>query len=71
VTVADGESGLLVPLDDVAAMAEALVGVLTDPTLRARLSDGARRHVAEHFDLSARLPDIADLYEGLARRRLR
>jgi glycosyltransferase involved in cell wall biosynthesis len=70
-TLADGESGLLVPLDDEAALAETLTSVLTDPGLRARLSAGARRHVAEHFDLAARLPAVADLYEELARRRLR
>ena len=71
VTLADGESGLLVPLDDEAALADALVRVLTDTTLRARLSEGARRRFAEHFDLDTRLPAVADFYEELARRRLR
>jgi glycosyltransferase involved in cell wall biosynthesis len=69
-TVADGESGLLVPLDDEAAMADALTRVLTDPDLRARLSDGARRRFADNFDLSTRLGAVADFYEELARRRL-
>lgn len=70
VTLADGESGLLVPLDDEGAMAEALTRVLTDPELRARLSAGARRHFVEHFDLGRRVSAIADRYEELTRRRV-
>ncbi len=69
-TLVDGESGLLVPLDDEAAMADALVRVLTDTDLRARLSEGARRRFVDHFDLERRLPAVADRYEELARRRL-
>jgi glycosyltransferase involved in cell wall biosynthesis len=70
VTVADGESGVLVPLDDEAAMAEALIRVLTDTELRGRLSAGARRHFVDNFDLGRRSEAIADRYEELARRRL-
>ncbi len=71
VTLVDGESGLLVPLDDEAAMADALVRVLTDSDLRARLSEGARRRFVENFDLGTRVGAIADLYEELARRRIK
>jgi glycosyltransferase involved in cell wall biosynthesis len=70
VTVADGTSGLLVPLDDEAGLADALTSVLTDAALRERLSAGARRHFLAHFDLGTRVGEIADLYEGLARRRM-
>jgi glycosyltransferase involved in cell wall biosynthesis len=70
-TLVDGESGLLVPLDDEVAMADALVRVLTDDDLRARLSEGARRRFLDRFDLGTRVEAIADLYEDLARRRMR
>jgi glycosyltransferase involved in cell wall biosynthesis len=70
VTLVDGGSGLLVPLDDEGALADALTRVLIDGDLRARLSEGARRHFAQHFDLGARLGAIADFYEELARRRV-
>ncbi len=71
VTVVDGRSGLLVPLDDEQAMAEALVRVLVDADLRSRLSEGARQHFCDHFDLGRRVEAIADLYEDLARRRMK
>jgi glycosyltransferase involved in cell wall biosynthesis len=70
-TLVDGETGLLVPLDDEAAMADALVRVLTDEGLRARLSEGGRRRFVDHFELGARVGAIADLYEELARRPMR
>ena len=44
--VADGESGLLVAPDDPAALADALVRVLSDRALAERLGDGARAAAA-------------------------
>jgi glycosyltransferase involved in cell wall biosynthesis len=41
--VADGENGLLVPVEDPAALADALVQVLSDRELAERLGAGARR----------------------------
>lgn len=43
-------AGLLVPVDDVAAVAAALRSVLADPALAARLSDGARAAAARFGD---------------------
>ena len=47
----DGETGFLVPPDDVEATATALDRVLGDPGLRARLSERGRRHVEDNFGL--------------------
>ena len=44
----DGESALLVPPQSPAALAEALVRLLGDPELRARLARGGRLVAAEH-----------------------
>jgi glycosyltransferase involved in cell wall biosynthesis len=40
-SVRDGETGLLVPYGDKSRFAEVLIKILTDPTLRARLSENA------------------------------
>ncbi len=47
-TVRHGETGLLVPHGDVAALAEALERILTEPELRDRMGRAARR-MAEEF----------------------
>lgn len=59
--VADGETGLIVPPADPAALAAALARVLTDDALRARLAEGAVR-ARERFGWA---PLVA-LIEGLA-----
>jgi len=45
--VQDGETGLLAPIRDPAALAERVRRVLGDPALRTRLVEGAARRVAE------------------------
>lgn len=44
--VQDGESGLLCPVGDAAALARAAMQLLTDHALRTRLAGGARRRLA-------------------------
>ena len=46
-TVRDGETGILVPTDDPAALAAAIARVLEDPGLRARLGAAAVRMAAD------------------------
>jgi glycosyltransferase involved in cell wall biosynthesis len=46
--VRDGETGLVVPAGDVAALAGALARLRDDPALRARLAAAARRDVAAY-----------------------
>jgi glycosyltransferase involved in cell wall biosynthesis len=48
--VRDGREGILVPARDRAALAGALVRLLEDPPLRARLGAGARARAEERFD---------------------
>lgn len=47
--VEDGVTGLLVPPDDAAAMAEALLKLLRDPALAARLGEAGRARAARLF----------------------
>jgi glycosyltransferase involved in cell wall biosynthesis len=48
--VRDGQTGLLIPGRDPAALAAAVERVQTDATLRTRLIAHGRAHVEEHFD---------------------
>jgi glycosyltransferase involved in cell wall biosynthesis len=48
--VADGVSGLLVPVGEAAPLAAALSALAADGPLLARLAAGARQEVASRFD---------------------
>jgi glycosyltransferase involved in cell wall biosynthesis len=63
-----GETGLLVPVADPAALARALARLLDDPELRSRLGAGGRRRMEERFSLEAMLDAKERLYRELAER---
>lgn len=72
--VVDGESGLLVPAYDPAALAAALARLLGDPEQRARLAAGGRRRMEACFSLDVMLDakqrlflDVASERRGAAR----
>jgi glycosyltransferase involved in cell wall biosynthesis len=46
-----GGAGLLVPVGDVDALADALLGIVSDRNLRLSASEGGRRRVAESFNV--------------------
>ncbi len=65
--VADGETGLLVPPRDVAALTAALKRVLDDEGLRRRLGEAGRRRVAERFSSEAMTRDVLAVYDEVTR----
>jgi 2-deoxystreptamine N-acetyl-D-glucosaminyltransferase/2-deoxystreptamine glucosyltransferase len=64
--VVDGETGVLVPPGDVAALRAALDRLLGDPELRARMGAAARRRISERFSWAAVTDATVRLYECVA-----
>ena len=58
--VRDGQTGLLVPAGDPAALASALTRLADDPQLRQRLGDGARVLVADRYDAAKNATRLID-----------
>jgi len=66
-TVADGESGFLVPLDDPAALAERLARLFASAELRAEMGARGSAWVREHFDEAVITKRLADIYRRALR----
>jgi glycosyltransferase involved in cell wall biosynthesis len=66
--VVDGETGLLVPVGDVAGLGRALGRLVDDRALADRLGGAAREHVARTFGLERFVAETAALYREMARR---
>ena len=62
--VEDGRDGMLVPPGDPAALAGALVRVLSDPEERRRLGEAARTRAAD-FDIRSAVGRMQEVYGGL------
>jgi rhamnosyl/mannosyltransferase len=62
----DGESGLVVPPGDSAALSSALRSLVEDPRLRLRLGAGARRRAEQEFIASRMVQRVVNLYRDVA-----
>jgi glycosyltransferase involved in cell wall biosynthesis len=63
--VVDGETGLLVPPSDAAALAAALGRLAADPALRARMGEAGRRRAAERFSMRQAVDGLIAVYREL------
>jgi len=61
-----GRTGILVPIDDETAMADAIGRLAADPDLRLELGESARSFVESAFGLDRFVAETASLYEELA-----
>ena len=69
--VVDGDTGLLVPMDDADAMAYAVGRLLGDPALRERMGRRGRQRVAEHFTIRHTADKVQRVYDELLQRATR
>ncbi|HQQ78868.1 MAG TPA: glycosyltransferase family 4 protein [Thermoanaerobaculia bacterium] len=60
--VKDGKTGLVVPPDDAASLAAAIVLLLRDRDLAGRLGDAGRSLMAERFSLARTVDDLERIY---------
>lgn len=68
--VADGETGLLVPPDDAAALAEALLALLRDPERRIRMGAAGRVRARDRFSWDRIAGETEDAFRGARARSL-
>ena len=61
--VADGDTGILVPPRDDAALAAAIVTLLKDPSRRASMGAAGARRVREQFSVERMVQDTLALYK--------
>lgn len=69
--VEDGATGLLCPINDPAAVAQAVARVLDDPGLAGRLGENARRRIVERHSQEAMAASTLALYERIFRAKRR
>lgn len=65
--VLDTSSGVLIPVDDPAALAAALDALLIDDARRTRLGDAARERIRERFDINAATATLDSIYQRILR----
>ena len=67
--IEDGKNGILVPAKDCAALAEAVIRLIDEPALRARLGAGAYEVYREKFTCEKMTRSLEALYEKQIKRR--
>jgi glycosyltransferase involved in cell wall biosynthesis len=63
--VENGVTGILVPMDDIPALADAMARLLGDRHLREQMGHRARQHVIESFTVQHTAARVMDVYDGM------
>ncbi len=69
--IREGETGRVVPPDDVSAMAAAAAELLADPTRAASLADRAEAEARQRFSIETHRDAVVAVYDGLLAARAR
>lgn len=62
--IRSGETGLLAERGDAAALTQAVLALLRDPSLRNRLTTAARKEVGQRFTIERTARSLIDFWEG-------
>ena len=65
--VVDGETGVLVPAEDVDLLAEGIISLLRDPAVRARFGAAAKRRVELEYSATRMTDDYLRVYSEAIR----
>lgn len=69
--ITEGVNGLLVPEKDPDALADAILTLIRDPELLAKMSEGARAMYEEKFTASGMTRRLEELYVNSVNRHLK
>jgi glycosyltransferase involved in cell wall biosynthesis len=67
-TVMDGDTGILVPMADASAMAEAISALIADPIYAHQMGIRGRQRVIDHFSIEESVRRVTESYEQVAER---
>lgn len=68
--VKDGETGILIPPEDVDALAKAIITLLKDRKLARKMGEAGRRRIDERFTAQTMVEKISQVYEELIEKKL-
>ncbi len=64
--IENGVNGIMIPVRDPDALADAMLRLARDPSLRRRLGEAGRRYVEENLSIEKIVPKLEQIYCGLA-----
>ena len=65
--VVNGETGLLVPAEDSAALADAIADLAADRARRRKMGEAGRQRVLDHFAIASMVAETARVYRRALR----
>lgn len=65
--VVDGITGLVIPRESVSATADALLKLITDPSLRCRMGEAGRQHALKNYEWSDSVAQMESIYRRVVK----